>query len=134
MWDFSRHVIFISPTFSILIKINTSSLSIPAIILHHKGYHLKSSRPVNFHLELNHPKNFHLKLNYSKNLYLDSNHLRISTSNQTISKISTWNQTIQRIFTPNSHPKNFHAPCINAKQCPCIITTHLTSILANICA
>jgi len=89
MWNFSRHVIFISPTFSTLIKINTSSLPIPTIILHHEEYHLESNRPKNFHLESNYPKNFHLESKHPKNLHLESKYPK-------------------NFHLESNHPKNFH--------------------------
>ena len=90
MWDFSRHIIFINPTLSILIKINTFLLLIPAIIiLHHKVYHLELNYPNNFYLESNHPKNFYLESNHPKNFHSELNNPK-------------------NFHLELDHPKNFH--------------------------
>lgn len=38
---------------------------------------------------------------------------------------------IEYIHLELNHLKNFHAPYISVNQCPCIIITHLASILDN---
>jgi len=123
---FSRHVIFIIPTFFTLIKINTPSLSILTIILQHKEYQLKSSRLDNFHLKSNYPKNFHFESNHLKNFYLESNYPKNFHSESNYPKnVHLKSNNSKNFHFESSHPKNFHAPCINVNQCPCIITTHL---------
>jgi len=105
IWDFSRRIIFISHTFFNLIKINTSLLPIPTIILHHKEYtHFELNHPKNFHLKLNHPKNFHLELNNLKNFHFELNHKK---------------------FSLETKPSQEFPLYIN-------ITTHFASILVNV--